>query len=127
MGFVSSLRIHLPVQKMQVQSLGWEDPLEKEMATHCSILAWRTPQTEESGKLQSWGHKESDNLVTEQQHRDKGQHTPRRSTQSCRPTANRERKSSQKISASNVTASAQNMQLWPTLAWNDARKETGGT
>ena len=37
----------------QVQSLGWEDPLEKEMATHSSILAWRTPRTEEPGKLQS--------------------------------------------------------------------------
>ena len=44
------------------------------------------------------------NLVTEQQQRDKGQHTPLRSTQSCRPTANHESKSSQKISASDVTA-----------------------
>ena len=39
----------------QVQSLGWEDPLEKEMATHCSILAWRIPWTEEPGGLQSMG------------------------------------------------------------------------
>ena len=39
---------------------GWESPLEKGMATHSSILAWRIPQTEESGGLQSWGHKESD-------------------------------------------------------------------
>ena len=38
-----------------VQSLGWEDPLEKEMATHSSILAWRIPWTEEPGKLQSIG------------------------------------------------------------------------
>ena len=38
-----------------VQSLGWEDPLEKEMATHSSILAWRVPWTEESGGLQSTG------------------------------------------------------------------------
>ena len=38
-----------------VQSLGWEDLLEKEMATHSSILAWRTPWTEESGGLQSMG------------------------------------------------------------------------
>ena len=38
-----------------VRSLGWEDPLEKEMATHSSILAWRTPQTEEPGRLQSTG------------------------------------------------------------------------
>ena len=36
-------------------SLGWEDPLEKGMATHCSILAWRIPWTEESGRLQSMG------------------------------------------------------------------------
>ena len=39
----------------QVQSLGWEDSLEKEMATHSSILAWRVPWTEEPGRLQSVG------------------------------------------------------------------------
>ena len=39
----------------RVQSLGWEDPLEKEMATHSSILAWRIPWTEEPGGLQSMG------------------------------------------------------------------------
>ena len=38
-----------------VQSLGWEDPLEEEMATHSSILAWRIPWTEEPGGLQSMG------------------------------------------------------------------------
>ena len=38
-----------------VQSLGWEDPLEKGKATHSSILAWRIPWTEESGGLQSMG------------------------------------------------------------------------
>ena len=38
-----------------VQSLGWEDPLQKEMATHSSILAWRIPRTEEPGGLQSMG------------------------------------------------------------------------
>ena len=38
-----------------VQSLGWEDPLEEGMATHSSILAWRIPQTEEAGRLQSIG------------------------------------------------------------------------
>ena len=38
-----------------VQSLGWQDPLEKEMATHSSILAWRIPWTEEAGGLQSIG------------------------------------------------------------------------
>ena len=40
---------------MQVRSLGWEDPLEKEMATRSSILAWRIPWTEEPGRLQSMG------------------------------------------------------------------------
>ena len=40
-------------QEMQVRSLGWEDPLEKEMATHSSILAWRIPGTEEPDGLQS--------------------------------------------------------------------------
>ena len=40
---------------MQVQSLGQEGPLEKEMATHSSILAWKIPWTEESGELQSMG------------------------------------------------------------------------
>ena len=39
-------------QETQVLSLGWEDPLEKEMATHCSIVAWETPWTEEPGRLQ---------------------------------------------------------------------------
>ena len=41
------------MQKTWVQSLGWEDPLEKGMATHSSILAWKIPWTEELGKLQS--------------------------------------------------------------------------
>ena len=45
------------VQEMPVQSLGREDPLEKEMATHSSILAWETPWTEELGGLQSTGLK----------------------------------------------------------------------
>ena len=39
----------------QVQSLGWEDSLEKEMATHSSTLAWKIPWTEEPGRLQSMG------------------------------------------------------------------------
>ena len=43
------------MQETQVQSLGWEDPLEKGMATHSSILAWRSPWTEEPGRLQSMG------------------------------------------------------------------------
>ena len=45
----------LPMQETQVQSLGWEDPLEEEMATHSSILAWRILWTEEPGGLQSTG------------------------------------------------------------------------
>ena len=52
---------HLPaMQETQVRSLGWEDPLEKEMATHSSILGWRIPWTEEHGRLQSMGSQESD-------------------------------------------------------------------
>ena len=43
------------MQETQVRSLGREDPLEKEMVTHCSILAWRIPWTEEPGRLQSTG------------------------------------------------------------------------
>ena len=46
-------RIHLPMQEMQVRSLGREDPPEEEMGTHSSILAWRVPRTEEPGGLQS--------------------------------------------------------------------------
>ena len=47
---------HLPeMQETQVQSLGQEDPLEKEMATHSSTLAWKIPWTEEAGRLQSMG------------------------------------------------------------------------
>ena len=41
------------MQETQVRSLGWEDPLEKEMATHSCILDWRSPWTEETGGLQS--------------------------------------------------------------------------
>ena len=47
------VRNHLPVQEAQetqVRPLGWEDPLEKEMATQSSILAWRIPRTEEPGR-----------------------------------------------------------------------------
>ena len=45
----------LTMQETQVRSLGWEDPLEKEMATHSSTLAWKIPWTEEHGRLQSMG------------------------------------------------------------------------
>ena len=43
------------VQETWVRSLGWENPLEKEMATHSSVLAWRVPATEEPGGLPSTG------------------------------------------------------------------------
>ena len=47
------------LQETQVQSLNREDTLEKEIATHSSILAWKIPWTEEAGRLQSMGHKEA--------------------------------------------------------------------
>ena len=43
------------MQETRVQSLGWEDPLEKEMAPYSSTLAWKIPWTEEHGRLQSMG------------------------------------------------------------------------
>ena len=53
---VAQMVKHLPaMQETQVRSLGPEDPLEKEMATHPSILAWKIPWTEEPGRLQSMG------------------------------------------------------------------------
>ena len=52
---VQMVRNQPAMRKTQVQSLGWEDPLEKEMETHSSILAWRIPWTEEPGGLQSRG------------------------------------------------------------------------
>ena len=56
------------MQETRVQSLGQEDPLEKEMATLSSIFAWRIPWTEEPGGLQSMGsHRVGHNLVTKQQ------------------------------------------------------------
>ena len=65
---------NLPVmQETWVRSLGWEDPLEKGMATQSSILAWRISWTEEP--LRPWGHKESDK--TEQlTHTQGGPHVP---------------------------------------------------
>ena len=48
------------MQETWVQSPGWEDPLEKEMATHSSILAWRSPWMEKPGDPSPWGHKELD-------------------------------------------------------------------
>ena len=56
------------MQETQVRSLGWEDPLQKEMGTHSSILAWEIPWTEEPGDLQSMGSQRvGHNLVTKQQ------------------------------------------------------------
>ena len=53
---VAQMVKNLPImQQVQVQSLGWEDPLEKGLATHSSILAWRIPWTEEPGRIQSLG------------------------------------------------------------------------
>ena len=55
------LRIRLPIQEMRVQSLGQEDPLEKGMASHSGIIAWKVPWTEEPGGLySSWSHKDLD-------------------------------------------------------------------
>ena len=51
------------MERMQVQSLSQEDPLEKEMVIYTCILAWRIPRTEEPGWLQSMGSQESDNLA----------------------------------------------------------------
>ena len=53
---IAQLVKNLPaMQETWVQSLGWDDPLEKRMATHSSMLAWRIPWTEEPGRLQSMG------------------------------------------------------------------------
>ena len=63
------VRIHLPRQAMQVQSLDQEDPLEKEMATHSSVLAWEIPWAEESGGLQFIGSQRAGHdLVIKQQY-----------------------------------------------------------
>ena len=65
---------YLPeMQETWVQSLGQEDPLEKGMAAHSSILAWRIPWTEEPGGYNPWGHKESGvtkQLIQQQQQRE---------------------------------------------------------
>ena len=63
---------HLPAmqetqlnQETQVRSLGWEDPFEKEMATHSNTLAWKIPWTEEPGRLQTMGlQRVSNDLAT---------------------------------------------------------------
>ena len=56
------------MQETWVRSLAWEDPLEKGMATHCSILAWEIPWTEEPGGPRPWGcRREGHDLVPKQQ------------------------------------------------------------
>ena len=58
---VAQMVKHLPTMwETQVQSLGWEDPLEKAMTTHSSTLAWKIPWTEEPVGYSPWGRKELD-------------------------------------------------------------------
>ena len=54
----------MPVQEMKICSLGWKDPLEKETATHSSILGWESPWTEEPGGPPSMGSQKRHDLVT---------------------------------------------------------------
>ena len=65
-GWASLVVKYLPeMQKTQIQSLGQEDPLEKEMATHSSILAWRIPWTEKPGGLRATGSKKSQTQLSD--------------------------------------------------------------
>ena len=61
----SAVRIRLPIQETQVQSLSQEDPLEEEMATHSSILAWEIPWMEEPGGYSLWGSQKSQTQFSE--------------------------------------------------------------
>ena len=64
---VTQMVKNLPVrQETWVRSLGWEDPLEKEMATHSSIFAWRIPWTEEPGRLRFLGSQKSQTQLSDQ-------------------------------------------------------------
>ena len=56
------------MQETPVQSQGWEDPPEKGVAAHSSILAWRIPWTEEPGRLQSMGSQSQTQLIDQQFH-----------------------------------------------------------
>ena len=56
------------MQEMWGRSLGWEDPLEEEMATQCSILAWEISWTEEPGRLQSMGSQRVEYDLATKQH-----------------------------------------------------------
>ena len=65
------------LQEMRVQSLGWKDPLEQEMATHSNILAWEIPWTEEPGRLQSpRAYKKSQTRLSSHAHMDKYSKSP---------------------------------------------------
>ena len=61
----SEVKRLLAMQELWVQSLGWEGPLEKEMETHSSILAWDIPPTEESGGMQSTGSQKSQTRLSD--------------------------------------------------------------
>ena len=66
--WVKNLPTMQETQETQVLALGWKDPLEEEMATHSSILAWRIPWTEEPGRLQFMGSQSvGHNLETKEQ------------------------------------------------------------
>ena len=60
---VKNLLLMQEMQETQVQSLGREDPLEEEMATHSRIFAWKIPWTEKPGGYSLWGQKESDTTI----------------------------------------------------------------
>ena len=67
---VAQMVKNLPaMQETWVRSLGWEDPLAKEMASHSSILAWKIPQTEEPGRLHSIGLKTVEHDQTTNMHK----------------------------------------------------------
>ena len=68
------------MQEMQIQSLGQEDALEEEMATHSSILTWEIPWTEELGMLQSMGSQKSQTRLSDN---DKQQHAYAKGNQVC--------------------------------------------
>ena len=59
------------LRETQIWSLGWDDPLKKEIVTHSSILAWKIAWTEEPGRLQSMGSQESDMTEYAHTHRSK--------------------------------------------------------
>ena len=64
--------ICLPMQETWVGSLGWEDPLQEEMATHYSILAWEIPWTDKPGGYRPWVCKESDTTEQPNKNNNKG-------------------------------------------------------